>query len=425
MGDEIEAAFALATSAALGLLVGLERERNPLTKAGVRTFSLVAVLGTLATMLARELDSGWIVAAALVVAGSAIAGAFFVDPNTKPDASGTTTVIAALVVFTLGAHIALGHRQIAVVVGVAMTALLYFKTEIEGFSHKLTSQDLSSMVRFAVLTAVILPLLPDRPLAASGPLSAVNPYNVWLMVVLISGVSLAGYVAWRLTLGRHGLLVTGFLGGLVSSTATTLVAARNARSGTQTPAAALTVILLANATMFVRVTFIVGVVAPALVLQVAAVLAPALLLALPVLVHYWRGARNVGSDADGAYQNPTNLLAAIGFGFGYAVVLMLSALAALHIGTRGIYGLAAASGLTDVDAITLSLLRLFDVGSLPAAATTTAIAIAVGANLVMKTGLVFVAGGGSVGKAAALGFLLPFAALAIGAFVQGGSISFF
>jgi uncharacterized membrane protein (DUF4010 family) len=271
------------------------------------------------------------------------------------------------------------------------------------------------MLRFAVLSAVILPLLPDRSLAETGPLAAINPHNLWLMVVLISGVSLAGYVAWRLTLGRHGLLVTGFLGGLVSSTATTLVAARNAKSGAQTPAAALTVILIANATMFARVTLIVGVVAPSLVLRVASILAPALLLALPTLVHYWRAA-DVGDSDERTYRNPTHLGAAIGFGLGYALVLVLSTLAATHVGAGGIYGLAAASGLTDVDAITLSLLRLLEVGTLTAPTAAAAIAIAVGANLVMKAGLVAVAGGRSVGARAALGFLLPFAALAIGAY---------
>ncbi len=415
MGNELEAAVALGTSAALGLLVGLERERNPLTKAGLRTFALVAMLGALSVMVARELDAGWIVAAALVVSCGAIAGASLIDPATRSDASGTTTVAAALVVFTLGAMIALGHRQVAVGAGVAMTALLYFKNELEGLSLKLTAQDLSSMLRFAILTAVILPLLPDRPLAATGALAAVNPYNVWLMVVLISGVSLAGYVAWRLTLGRHGLLVTGLLGGLVSSTSTTFVAARNAKTGTQAPAEALTVILLANATMFARVTLIVGVVAPALVLPVAAILGPALLLAVPAFVYHWRHAGKKHPGDGATYANPTNLVAAIGFGLGYSVVLVISSLAAAHVGTQGVYALAAASGLTDVDAITLSLLRLFEVNSLAAGAAATAVAIAVGANLVMKAGLVLVAGGRALGFQAALGFLLPFLAIAVGA----------
>ena len=118
--------------------------------------------------------------------------------------------MAALVVFFLGAINYYGYRTPAVALGVGITVLLYFKAEIEGFSHKLTATDVRSMLQFAVLTAVILPLLPDR---AFGPYGVLNPFQIWLMVVLVAAVSLSGYVAWRLTLGRHGLLLTGVLGG--------------------------------------------------------------------------------------------------------------------------------------------------------------------------------------------------------------------
>lgn len=414
METEFDSALALAMSAGIGLLVGFERERNPLTKAGLRTFALIAMLGCLTMLVAREVDSGWIVAGAMVLVGGAIIAAHIVDPATKADDSGTTTLVAALLVFALGALIALGHRQLAVGVGVSITVILYFKTELEGFTQKLTPQDLRSMLRFAVLSAVILPLLPDRPLVVSGPLAAVSPYNVWLMVVLISGVSLLGYVAWRLTLGRHGVLVTGVLGGFVSSTATTLAAARHAHDGVESDHSALTVILLANATMLLRVILIVAVVAPAVLLATAAILLPALLLNLPFLIHHWRRETGAGHDEEGAYRNPANLTTAIGFGALYAVVLVLAAWLGEYMGTYGIYGLAAVSGLTDVDAITLSVLRLTASGALPAAHAAAVIAVAVGSNLAIKTVLVYLSGGRPLGNRIALGFLLPFAALAIG-----------
>jgi uncharacterized membrane protein (DUF4010 family) len=214
MNVDLESALALATSAGVGLLVGLERERNPLAKAGLRTFALIAMLGCLVTLVSLELGSGWIVAAAMLLVGGSITAAYVVDPATKSDDTGTTTIVAAVLVFALGALIALGHSLLGVAIGVSMTILLYFKPELEGFSRKLTPQDLRSMLRFAVLSAVVLPLLPDEPLAESGPFSALSPHNVWLMIVIVSGVSLAGYVAWRMTLGRHGLLVTGLLGGV-------------------------------------------------------------------------------------------------------------------------------------------------------------------------------------------------------------------
>lgn len=413
MDATLDLLVGFATSAGIGLLVGLERERNPQAKAGLRTFALIALLGSLAVVLAREVGSPWIVATGLLLVGATIAGAHFVDPATKDDASGTTTVIAALLVYGLGALIAAGYRLPAVALGVALTALLYFKAELEGFSRRLTAQDIRSILQFALLSAVILPLLPNAPLAASGPLAVLNPFNLWLMVVLISGVSLVGYVAWRLTLDRHGLALTGVLGGLVSSTATTLVYARHARSGAQAPAAALLVILLANATMFLRVLLIVAIVAPRLLPAVAPLLVPALLLAAPPVLSRWNAARGAADAGDG-YRNPANLGTALVFGAGYALVLVVVAWVATRLGTAGVYGLAAASGLTDVDAITLSLLRLFTTGELTARVAATAIALAVGSNLLLKIALVFAVGGRRAGVATAVAFAAPLAGLAGG-----------
>lgn len=420
MIEELDWAWPLATSTGLGLLVGLERERHPRMKAGLRTFALIAMLGCLVTLLGVELGTPWFVAAAMLLVGGAVAAAYIVDPETKVDDSGTTTIVASLLVFSLGALVALGHQRLAVALAVSITAILYFKSELEGFSRKLTPQDLRAMIRFAVLSAVVLPLLPDRPLVAEGPLSAVSPYNVWLMVVLISGVSLAGYVAFRLTLGRHGLLVTGLLGGLASSTATTLVAARHSGEGGATDHASLTVILLANATMMARLMVVIAVVAPGAWRQVATLLAPALLLSLPVLAWHLRHAAKGSQDEEGAFRNPANLSTALGFGALYALVLVLAAGLGEYLGTGGIYALAAVSGLTDVDAITLSILRLVDSASLAAGPAAAAIAIAVAANLVAKTGLVYVAGTRPLGHRTAMGFLLPLAALLTGAILSAG-----
>ena len=276
MNGTLSLVLTFAVSAGVGLLVGLERERKPSAMAGVRTFTLMALLGSLAGLLTEATGSAWALGAgALAVTGTLVA-AYLHDRESVGDDSGTTTVVAALAVFFLGAINYYGYRTPAVALGVGITVLLYFKAEIEGFSHKLTGQDVRSMLQFAVLTAVILPLLPDRPF---GPYGVLNPFQIWLMVVLVAAVSLSGYVAWRLTLGRHGLVLTGVLGGLVSSTATTLGYARQVAAGSQTLPAALLVILLANATKLVRVLFLVGVVAPEALPRALVVLLPALLVA--------------------------------------------------------------------------------------------------------------------------------------------------
>lgn len=249
------------------------------------------------------------------------------------------------------------------------------------------------MLQFAVLTAVILPLLPDQ---SYGPYGVLNPFQVWLMVVLVAAVSLAGYVAWRLTWGRHGLVLTGVLGGVVSSTATTLVYARHVAAGTQPLPAALLVILLANATMLVRVLVLVGIVAPSSLVHALLVIVPALLVALGGVVWRWKAAAAAPVADEAAFRNPTQLLTALSFAAVYAVILLLAAWANAELGSRGVVALAAISGLTDVDAITLSSLRLFGNGALSQATALTAVGVAVGSNLVFKAIVAATAGGSAL-----------------------------
>lgn len=240
------------------------------------------------------------------------------------------------------------------------------------------------------------------------------------MVVLISGVSLAGYVAWRLTLSRGGrvvrggLILTGLLGGLVSSTATTLVYARHAREGTHTHSASLMIIVLANAAMLLRVTLVSAIVAPAAALPVITATLPALLLTSPTLIRTFRRTRGESPANGGEYRNPTNLLAACTFALTYALILLVAAWLSQDVGVGGLYGLAVISGMTDVDAITLSSLALFKTGALGEHGVVTVIALAVAANLIVKAGIATVAGGRDLGRAAILALSLPLVGLAFG-----------
>jgi uncharacterized membrane protein (DUF4010 family) len=390
MDGTLSLVLTLSVSAAIGLLVGLERERKPSAKAGVRTFTLIALLGSLSALLAEATDSAWTLGAGAVAVTGALVAAYLQDRESVKDDSGTTTVMAALAVFFLGAINYYGYRTPAVALGVGITVLLYFKAEIEGFSHKLTAQDLRSMLQFAVLTAVILPLLPDR---AFGPYGVLNPFQIWLMVVLVAAVSLSGYVAWRLTLGRHGLVLTGVLGGLVSSTATTLGYARQVAAGSQTLPAAVLVILLANATKLVRVLFLVGVVAPDALPSALVLLVPALLVSLAGVAWRWKSVDTAPANGEEAFRNPTQLGTALGFGAAYALVLLFSAWANDVLGASGVLALAAASGLTDVDAITLSSMQMLNREALSEEVALTAVAVAVASNLVFKTVMASAAGG--------------------------------
>jgi uncharacterized membrane protein (DUF4010 family) len=413
MDETLEHALTFAVSAAIGLLVGVERERKSTAKAGVRTFALIAVLGTACAMLAEMLASPWIVPVGFAVVGLTLAGAQLADPRAVTEDSGTTTVVAAMMVFVLGALNFHGERTLAVALGIGITALLYFKTELEGAATRLTQTDIRSMLQFGAVSAVVLPLLPDR---SYGPYGVLNPFNIWLMVVLISGVSLAGYVAWRLTLERKGLLLTGLLGGVISSTATTFAYARHARSGAHTPSATLTVILLANVAKLLRVMLLALVIAPVVLPPLAVTMVPALLLTAPALWWHFRRASGEKSENTDRLQNPTQLGTALLFAAFYALVLLVAAWLSDVVGSGGLYALSFIAGLTDVDAITLSSARLAEQGNIGLEDSATAITLAVAANMLFKTAVSAAVGGRKVGQLVAIAFALPLAGIAGGLF---------
>lgn len=385
---------AFAVSLGIGLLIGLERERKPDTKAGLRTFALTALLGCLAAMLGEMTVSGWVIPAGLLMVAAMMIVAQARDPLDDGD-PGTTSVVALMVCYGLGALVWFGEATLAVMLAITVTVLLYFKAQLQGVTRSLTHKDLISILQFGVLSLVVLPILPDRDF---GPYQALNPHQIWWMVVLISGLSLAGYAALRLVGNRHGAPLLGFFGGLVSSTATTLVFARNARDDGKLTATATLVILIANLVVTLRLGIVAVVLAPTLFVPLASVLGIGLLFGLVVSVFRWKSLTAAGDLPMPDVKNPTELRAALSFGLLYGVVLLLAAWLQDIAGSQGLYLVALASGLTDVDAITLSTLRLFNQQTLAAAPAVTAIALAVLSNLVFKSGLVIAIGGKTLAR---------------------------
>ena len=407
--------LAFLTSVAIGLLVGLERERHPESKAGVRTFALISLAGALCAMLGEKAGSAWVLVAGLLACAGGVLSAYRADGDASWD-SGTTTVVAAVVTYGLGAATWYGFEDLAVALAIVVTVLLHFKAQIEGFSVRLTAKDVASLLQFAVLSLVILPVVPNE---GFGPYGALNPYHLWLMVVLISAVSLAGYLAFRLAGGRAPAVLLGAMGGLVSSTATTLVYARGAKGRPELENTAATVILLANLVVFVRIAVLTAVVAPALLPVLAPVLAAGLAATLPVAWVTWKRHQAEAGFASPELTNPTDLKVALGFGVAYAAILVAGAWLNDVAGARGLYGLAFASGLTDVDAISLSAMRLFGDASIPAGTAATAIVVAILSNVIVKAGIAFVAGGAALGRRCLAGFGTMAAALAVSALVVG------
>ena len=408
-GLEVLKVFAI--SLGIGLLMGLERERNPSARAGLRTFGLVALFGSVAAALSDKTHSPWMLAAGLLVIGAMMIAAYLSHPD-KTD-PGTTTIIAVLLCYGFGAMVWYGYRTFAVMLAIVTTVLLYFKAELRTLSQKLTRRDLISMLQFGVLSLVILPILPNKDV---GPYQALNPAQIWWMVVLISGVSLAGYAALRIIGQHHGAPILGVLGGLASSTATTLVFSRHARESQLVIRLATVVILMANLIVLVRLALY-GLLQPALLPVLAPPLAAGFALGVGMVLYAWRGLHAEKNLPHLELSNPAEIKTALAFGVAYGVVLVVSAALSDYAGSKGLYAVALVSGLTDVDAITLSSLRLFGLQKLSASEATTAILLAMLANLAFKLGIVATVGGALLTRKVAAGFVL----IAIGV-VAGWSV---
>ena len=433
-GNNIEALPQFLTSLAIGLLIGLERERTPSAKAGLRTFALVALFGTLSALLSAKLGSPWLLIAGLLAVAGMIIAAYLNSPSghdritdqerrsvdspppqsndkngsvppsdtrTIENDPGTTTVIALLLCYALGAMIWYGLATLAVMLAIAVTALLYFKPELRGLSQRLTRRDLVAVLQFSVLTFIVLPILPDQNY---GPYQAFNPHQAWLMVVLISGISLAGYTALHLVGTRYGAPLLGFLGGLVSSTATTLIYAKHSKGNQAMSYLAASVIVIASMMVLLRLLVVSAVVAYGTLPALLPVLAGGFLFGLAVALYNWRKMTQATELYIPETSNPAELHTAIGFGLLYVVVLLGAAWMADIAGSRGLYVVALVSGLTDVDAITLSSLRLFNLGQLSEYQTVTAIALAFLSNLAFKFGMVVFIGGWNLARHVAIGF---------------------
>ena len=405
---ELQRVFeALGISLGLGLLVGIQRERVSAPLAGVRTFALITLFGTLTGLLSATLGP-WVVAGGFVgVTAVLVVGNLLLLRQESGD-PGITTEIAILLMYAIGVSVVLTERSVAVVLGAGVAVLLYAKPVTHEFVRRLGEADMKAMMQFVLISLVILPVLPDRTF---GPYDVLNPRDIWWMVVLVVGISLAGYVALKLKGEGTGVLLAGAIGGLVSSTATTVSFARRAaqsgsegagKGGRQVRTASL-VILVASAIVFARVVLEIHVVAPSIARQAAWPVITWFAAAAVMAVVVWRSTSRETVELPEP-TNPAELRPALIFGLVFATVLLVVAAAQAHLGARGIYLAAALSGLTDVDAITLSTSRLAEGGGLEPSVVWRAVVVAVMANLVFKAAVVRFLGGPALGRRVALQF---------------------
>lgn len=376
----------IGMSLGLGLLVGLQREHAASQIAGIRTFALVTLLGTLMALLGSTYG-GWLIAAGgLSVA--LLLGVINLRRAHEENHRGLTTEIAALVMYAVGAYLVIGPASVAVLVGGIVAVLLQLKEPMHTFIGRLTGDDVRVIMQFVLLALVILPVLPN---ANYGPLEAFNPHETWRMVVLIVGLSVAGYITYKFFGTHAGTLLGGILGGLVSSTATTVSYARRSRKQPAAVYSAAAVIGIASAIAIGRVIVEVFVVAMPVVRYIVPPLV-AMLVWMSLLALLLFRTNSSSPDSLPPPKNPAELSTALVFGGLYALIKLAVTLTQHYVGDTALYAVAVVSGLTDLDAITLSTATLVNQQRLSSELGWRVILLAALSNLVFKAGIVVLLG---------------------------------
>ncbi|MCI0663754.1 MAG: MgtC/SapB family protein [Acidobacteria bacterium] len=399
----------LGIALGLGLLVGLQRESVASRLAGLRTFPLVTLFGSISALLATMVG-GWVIAAGVIALAVLIFVGKFSDTQAATRDPGLTTEVAILLMFGVGAYLILGHRSVAIAVGGGAAVLLHFKGQLHGAVARLSDDDLKAIMQFALISLVILPVLPNQ---AYGPYAVLNPRNIWWMVVLIVGINLSGYIVYKFFGEKAGLIMGGVLGGLISSTATTVSYSRRTEHDPDTIRPAAIIIAVASAIVFGRVILEIATVAPAFLTVAVRPLAVMMLAMAISACAMWFWGRGK-TEAMPSQENPSELKSALLFSLLYAVILLAIAFAKERYGSRGLYFVAGLSGLTDVDAITLSTSQMVNLGRISADQGWRLIVIATMSNLIFKALMVATLGhrqllvrvSGSFGLALAVGLFL-------------------
>lgn len=387
----------------IGLLIGLEREyaKRVVDKeeqfAGVRTYPLIALLGFLSALLAERHGAAFLVAGfaglfAMVVASYVMMA--------RAASFGITTELAGIIAFLLGALVFADHILLATTITVLVVSLLTLKVRLHTFIATLSPADIRAFIQFTIISALVLPFLPR---GGFGPRGVWDLHEIWTMVILVTGISLAGYLLVKLFGSRKGTLFEGLIGGLVSSTAVTLSLSRRSHTGTAAAKRLAAVgIVASTAVLYPRILLEIGVVDRNLALYVLPSILGITATAVLAAVLLWRRAdHRTDEPATLRVTNPLNFAVALQFGAVYMLVQWLMMLATAHYPEQGLYAGALLFGATDMDAITLSIAHK---GELPEAQRAAAILLATVSNTVMKFALVLLFGDRSIRQGVGIGF---------------------
>lgn len=405
----------LLAAVGIGLLIGLERgwrqrdEHAGGRIAGIRTYALLAMGGALSGLLALNVSIwfGLIGVTGMVVAVLLAHRARLAEADDNVSA---TNVVVSILTVLLGLAMTTGFLREAIVGGGVMTLILAMREQLHGWLRTLSAEDVRAVAVYGAITLVVLPLLPDKNI---GPYAALNPRNLWLVVVFVTGLSFAGYWASKRVGDAQGTIIAAAIGATYSSTAVTAELSRRLRSSQEDPLPLRAGIAAATAMMPIRISILVAVLLPGVLLPFLAMVGPAIAVALLFAVLlYWR-ARGGSSKAMAARRNPFDIWPAIGFAALVGVIVILSRWTIDQYGGRGVSILIGLTGLYDVDAAIVTASNL-PKGLLDTSSLAALLALPVLVNSALKAVLVPVLGGVRDGARAAIPLIASAILIAIG-----------
>ncbi|MEN8172451.1 MAG: MgtC/SapB family protein [Chloroflexota bacterium] len=379
----------------IGALLGMEREfiqqkEDAADFAGIRTFSLIALLGSVTAFMATDFD---ILLIALSLGGLIllITVSYFGKLKGNKRVIGITTEVAVMLTFLFGVLVMGDQSKVAIALAVLTSLMLALKGRLHGFIRRMSDEDLRVTLQFALVAAVILPLLPDR---AIDPLGILNPFQVWLMVVLVSGIGFSGYILMKVLGPSRGINLTGILGGLASSTATTISFSTASRKNPAMSKHYARAVVLASSMMLPRVLFLILVIYPPLLRVVSLPLAAMLVSGLALVFFLQRKDTITESDFERSFDvaHPLKLSTAIKFGLVFAIIFIGIEFAQSSFGSIGVYFASASAGLMSMNAATLSIVQLLSQAQLDLQVAGVAIVIAAIMNTISKGAIVYFTG---------------------------------
>lgn len=410
---DLQIAQSLLISTVLGFMIGLQREmsqyhqKNEVLFTGARSFSIISLLGFFTASFKQEY---MIISAVFIFIFGALVVSSYIIRALRHEKSGTTTEFAAMSSFIIGMLVYENLYIYATFTAVIIVVLLDLKARVSQLKSNIKKKEIQSTLLFLIITFVILPILPNETI---DPYDIINPYTIWLMVILISALSFLGYIAARIIGASKGILVAGFFGGFFSSTATTISFSKKVDSEGKSAKQLSSAIAIACTTMYFRVVLLTAVIDTRLALELAPAFTLATITGYIYIYYLYNSSKKVHIDIDLVFKNPLDIKEALKFGVLFGLVFGVTSLLQEWAGDSGTYISALFSGLTDVDAITLSLSNLFVDSDIALNTALIGIVIATFANSFTKLAISFIVGNRILGKYMSIAFAIPLLTIVI------------